>query len=41
MMPSVRRLDQILPTISSSKLRALSAGESQPQLPLFSRDWQT
>ena len=41
MLPSVRMLERILPTTSSSKRRALSLGESQAPLPRFMRDWQT
>ena len=41
MLPSVRMLERIFSTTSSSKRRALSLGESQAPLPCLMRDWQT
>ena len=41
MLLSVRMLERIFSTTSSSKRRALSLGESQAPLPCLIRDWQT
>ena len=41
MLPSVRMLERMLPTIISSNRRALILGASQASLPRFMMDWQT
>ena len=41
MLLSVRMLERIFSTTSSSKRRAFSLGESQAPLPCLIRDWQT